>query len=251
MENINIGVLDYCILAVYVCMMLGVGFYFKASAKMADYAVADKKLGLSVLIGTFLATGIGGGVLTGSTGNGYAAGIMELPKLIALFGINIFLGLFMAGKMRKIGGFTAPQMLGKVYGKNCQDIGGVFCIIFQMGSGIAAQYVALGTCFNVLLGIDARIGMAIGAVIIIIITYSSGMWGVAITDYIQFVFLGLGVLVATAVCFASAGGWQGIVSAAPESYFEIDPVSSIISWRLGGRRSGRDMMPSWSIASVI
>lgn len=93
--------------------------------------------------------------------------------------------------------------------------------------------------------------MAIGAVIIIIITYSSGMWGVAITDYIQFVFLGLGVLVATAVCFASAGGWQGIVSAAPESYFEIDPVSSIISWRLGGRRSGRDMMPSWSIASVI
>ena len=113
MENINIGVLDYCILAVYVCMMLGVGFYFKASAKMADYAVADKKLGLSVLIGTFLATGIGGGVLTGSTGNGYAAGIMELPKLIALFGINIFLGLFMAGKMRKIGGFTAPQMLGK------------------------------------------------------------------------------------------------------------------------------------------
>ena len=61
MENINIGVLDYCILAVYVCMMLGVGFYFKASAKMADYAVADKKLGLSVLIGTFLATGIGGG----------------------------------------------------------------------------------------------------------------------------------------------------------------------------------------------
>ena len=120
MENINIGVLDYCILAVYVCMMLGVGFYFKASAKMADYAVADKKLGLSVLIGTFLATGIDGGVLTGSTGNGYAAGIMELPKLIALFGINIFLGLFMAGKMRKIGGFTAPQMLGKVYGKNCQ-----------------------------------------------------------------------------------------------------------------------------------
>ena len=120
MENINIGVLDYCILAVYVCMMLGVGFYFKASAKMADYAVADKKLGLSVLIGTFLATGIGGGVLTGSTGNGYAAGIMELPKLIALFGINIFLGLFMVGKMRKIGGFTAPQMLGKVYGKNCQ-----------------------------------------------------------------------------------------------------------------------------------
>ena len=63
MENINIGVLDYCILAVYVCMMLGVGFYFKASAKMAYYAVADKKLGLSVLIGTFLATGIGGGVL--------------------------------------------------------------------------------------------------------------------------------------------------------------------------------------------
>lgn len=227
MGNMNLGIIDYCILAVYVCVMLGVGFYFKASSKMADYAVADKKLGLSVLVGTFLATGIGGGVLTGSTGNGYVAGIMELPKLIALFGINIFLGLFLAGKMRRIGGFTAPQMLGRVYGKNCQAVGGVFCILFQMGSGVAAQYVALGTCLSVLLGIDAKIGMVIGAVIIIAITYSSGMWGVAITDYLQFVFLGLGVLIATAVCFTSCGGWQGIVMSAPASHFEIDTLSSI------------------------
>ena len=112
-------IIDWMLVVVYMIFMVVIGAYFKTSDSMEDFAVADKKLGLSVLTATFLATGVGGGVLTGSTGNGFAAGIMEIPKLLVLFGINIFMALFLAKKMRNIGGFTAPEMLGRVYGKKC------------------------------------------------------------------------------------------------------------------------------------
>ena len=97
--------------------MVGVGMYFKTDDSMQDFAVADKKLGLSVMTATMLATAVGGGALTGSVGNSYMNGIVEVPKIIILLCINLFMGLFVAKKMRNIGGFTAPEMLGRVYGK--------------------------------------------------------------------------------------------------------------------------------------
>lgn len=169
-------IIDWALIILYMIIMVVVGAYFKTSSSMSDYAVADKKLGLSVLVATFLATGVGGGVLTGSTGNGFASGIVEIPKLAVLFCINIFMALFLAKKMRNIGGFTAPEMLGRVYGRHCQALGGLFCAIYQMGSGPAMQSIALGTCLHLLLGIDMKVGMIIG-MIIILFTHSPAACG--------------------------------------------------------------------------
>ena len=51
------------------------------------------------------------------------------------------------------------------------------------------QSIALGTCIHLLLGVNMKVGMIIGMAIILAYTLSSGMWGVAMTDYVQFVFL--------------------------------------------------------------
>ena len=211
----QIQIIDWVLIGFYMIFMIVIGAYFKTSNSMSDYAVADKKLGLSVLVATLLATGIGGGVLTGSTGNAFAQGVVEIPKLAVLFCINIFTALFLAKKMRNIGGFTAPEMLGRVYGRHCQALGGLFCAIYLIGTGPAMQSIALGTCLHLMLGIDMKVGMIIGMIIILLYTLSSGMWGVAMTDYVQFVFLTLGVVIAAGSAFYRAGGWEGIVAAAP------------------------------------
>ena len=97
----QIQIIDWVLIGFYMIFMIVIGAYFKTSNSMSDYAVADKKLGLSVLVATLLATGIGGGVLTGSTGNAFAQGVVEIPKLAVLFCINIFTALFLAKKDRK------------------------------------------------------------------------------------------------------------------------------------------------------
>ena len=223
----QIQIIDWVLIGFYMIFMIVIGAYFKTSNSMSDYAVADKKLGLSVLVATLLATGIGGGVLTGSTGNAFAQGVVEIPKLAVLFCINIFTALFLAKKMRNIGGFTAPEMLGRVYGRHCQALGGLFCAIYLIGTGPAMQSIALGTCLHLMLGIDMKVGMIIGMIIILLYTLSSGMWGVAMTDYVQFVFLTLGVVIAAGSAFYRAGGWEGIVAAAPASHFEVDLSSAV------------------------
>ena len=144
-----VGTLDSILIICYMLAMVGVGLYFKTNDSMSDFAVADKKLGLSVMTATLLATAVGGGALTGSVGNAYMSGLIEVPKTIILLGINIFMALFVAKKMRNVGGFTAPEMLGRVYGRGCQTLGGLFCAIYMMGTGPAMQSIALGTCIHI------------------------------------------------------------------------------------------------------
>ena len=158
-----VGILDWSLIIVYMLAMVGVGMYFKTNDSMQDFAVADKKLGLSVMTATMLATAVGGGALTGSVGNSYVNGIVEVPKIIILLCINVFMGLFVAKKMRNIGGFTAPEMLGRV----------------------------------------------------------------AMTDYVQFIFLAGGVLIAAAITYSGAGGWAGITGTVPESHLELDTSGAI------------------------
>ena len=78
------SVLDWALIIIYMLSMVGVGMYFKTDDSMQDFAVADKKLGLSVMTATMLATAVGGGALTGSVGNSYMNGIVEVPKIIIL-----------------------------------------------------------------------------------------------------------------------------------------------------------------------
>lgn len=222
-----IGTLDWILIIGYMLAMVGVGLYFRTNDSMSNFAVADKKLGLSVMTATLLATAVGGGALTGSVGNAYASGLIEVPKTVILLGINIFMALFVAKQMRNIGGFTAPEMLGRVYGKNCQALGGLFCAIYMMGTGPAMQSIALGTCIHLLLGVDMKLGMIIGMAIILAYTLSSGMWGVAMTDYVQFIFLAGGVVLATGILYSNAGGWEGISQSVPASHLEIDTSGAL------------------------
>ncbi|NLY20095.1 MAG: sodium:solute symporter family protein [Tissierellia bacterium] len=222
-----VSFLDWIVIIGYMLAMVGIGVYFKTSESLSSFAIADKKLGLSVLTATLLATAVGGGSLTGGVGNSFASGLIEAPKVIILLGINIFMGLFVAKKMRDVGGFTAPEMLGRVYGKNCQFIGGIFCSIYMMGAGPAMQSIALGSCIHVMLGIDMKLGMIIGMILILAYTLTSGMWGVAMTDYVQFIFLTLGVLITTFFIFKDAGGWESISSNVPAEHLKVDTTGAL------------------------
>ena len=222
-----VGMLDGIFIIVYMLAMVCVGLYFKTNDSMADYAVADKKLGMSVLTATLLATAIGGGAMTGSVGNAYSFGLLEVPKNFVLLFINLFMALVVAKPMSDIGGFTAPEMLGRVYGKKCQALGGLFCALYMIGTGPAMQSIALGSCIHLLLGIDMKTGMILGMAIILAYTLFSGMWGVAMTDYVQFIFLAVGILIATVMVYHNAGGWTGIVAKLPESHLKIDMSNAV------------------------
>lgn len=173
-------IIDYIIVVAYLMMNVGIGLYFNKKSKQntSSYLVADRQIGLSVLVATFLASDIGGGALTGSTGNAFANGIVEIPKMVVVVAIWIILSTCLAKKLNKfgsVGALTAAEILGKTYGRGAQLLGGLSSMFYLIGTGPAMQSIALGTCIHLITGIDMRIGMIIAALVVLFYTYSSGM----------------------------------------------------------------------------
>lgn len=215
--------LDNAIFYVYLILTLLIGLYFKNRSKTADeYIVADRRLGLSVFIATMVATSVGGGTLTGYVGKVYDAGLILIPTFVVFYFISVLIALLLAKKLRDFAGYTAPDVLGRTYGKGSQLLGGIASMIYMLGTGPALQTIALGTVMNVVLGIPFHYGAIIAMVIIIVYTYFSGMWGVAMTDYAQFIIMAIGVGVAGIFALNNVGGWEGVVSSLPKSYFTLN-----------------------------
>lgn len=222
--------IDYIVILVYLVGVILVGLKCKEKTKSSsDYMVADRKLGISIFMGTYLATAIGGGVLNGWVGNVYESGLIILPSMIAIYIATIVTGLFLATKLRNFGGFTAPDVLGRMYGKPAQAYGGLCSFLYLMGTGPAMQTVTFGTVINVVTGIPFVYGAIISTIVILLFTYFSGFWGVAVTDYVQFIIMGFGVAFAAWLCFEKVGGWEGIVATVPQSHLTItNDITAII-----------------------
>ena len=91
------NVLDYVIIAIYLIGVIIIGLRCKSKTQTtSDYIVAGRKMGLSIFIGTYMATSIGGGVLNGWIGTVYDSGFALLPSMLAIYIATILIGLFLA-----------------------------------------------------------------------------------------------------------------------------------------------------------
>ncbi|MCI8510592.1 MAG: sodium:solute symporter family protein [Lachnospiraceae bacterium] len=216
------GIIDYGIIVLYLIGVVAVGLMCKSkTATSSDFMIAGRKMGLSIFIGTYMATAIGGGVLNGWVGTVYDSGMALLPSIMAMYVATILIGCFLAEKLRNFGGFTAPDVLGKVYGKPSQAYGGLLSFLYLMGTGPAMQTVTFGTVIQVVTGIPFIYGAVISMVVILLFTYFSGFWGVAVTDYIQFIIMGFGVAMTAFVVFTRVGGWEGITASVPQDHLQM------------------------------
>ena len=224
------NVLDYAIIAVYLIGVIIVGLRCKSKTQTTDeYVVAGRKMGLSIFIGTYMATSIGGGVLNGWVGTVYDSGLTLLPSMFAAYIAAILIGVFLAERVNNFSGLTAPEVLGKAYGKPSQLYGGICSFLYLMGTGPALQTVTFATVLNVVTGLPFVYGAVLSTVVILLFTYFSGFWGVAVTDYVQFIIMGVGVAAAAFYAFHHVGGWDGIVATVPQEHLHIpNDMTSII-----------------------
>lgn len=216
-----IGIFDGAVIIAYMAGTILIGLYFKKRIQSADdFIVADRGLGMSVFIATMVATSIGGGSLIGYVGQIHDQGLVFMPSEVVFLGIQICIALVLAEKVRNFAGYTAMDVLGRNYGKGPQLFGGICSMLYMVGTGPAMQSLALGSVISVFTGIPLQIGAIISIVIIILYTYFSGMWGVAMTDYFQFVIMAIGLAVLSFMVLDRCGGWENIAQAVPAENFD-------------------------------
>src|SRR5438552_676346 len=81
-------------------------------------------------------------------------------------------------------------------------------IILSYLGWVAAQITALGFVFNLLSSgaISMEYGMAIGTTVVLLYTLFGGMWSVALTDFVQMIVIGVGLLLIAFFAADLAGG---------------------------------------------
>ena len=210
------------VVILYLLLVTAIGVYVsKYNKSLDDYFVAGRRLTLWFNTNTLAATAIGSGTTMGVCGLAAAKGIAGGWILVAFTIGFVLIGLLIAKKMYRLKAITLPDIIESRFNKRTRDWSTIL-VVFQYLGISAAQFVALGTIANVLLGISFIKGVIICGGVMIVYTILGGLLAVALTDVLQLVLNLIGVMIILPIVgFRATGGFAGIVEALPASHFSL------------------------------
>ena len=194
----------------------------------ADYAVAGRNLPLPVIIATTFATWFGSETVLGVSAQFVReglGGVVEDP-----FGASmclVLVGLFFAYRLYKRNLITIGDYYRQRFGRTIEVVCSLI-ILFSYLGWVAAQITALGLVFNLLSdgAITVTWGMVIGTAVVLVYTLYGGMWSVALTDFVQMIVIGVGLVAIAWFAADMAGGAGKVIDfAAGQGKFQFFPTS--------------------------
>ncbi len=215
----NFTPLDWVIVVVYLLLSVGVAFFVKRYAgNMTNFVSAGRAVGTWLGIATLTGTEMGLITVMYSAQKGFTSGFAAF-HIGVIAGIVAFLiGVtgFIVVRLREHKVLTIPEYYEKRFGRRTRILGGImlaFGGLLNMG-----LFLKVGAMFIV--GITGMVpdSVAVNTVMVVLLalvlvyTVIGGMISVVITDYIQFVILSVGILVA---------GWLAIESVGPTPGFWV------------------------------
>ena len=212
----NFTPIDWCIVAAYLSVSLFIGLVVKRYAtNMTAYIAAGRNVGVWLGVATMTGTELGLVTVMYSAEKGFKGGFAAF-HIAVLAGIVTFaIGVtgFIVAPLREAGVLTIPEYYGRRYGKPTQVLGG----IILAGGGILNMglFLKVGSMFIVGVTGLSQQGWALPAVmtgllvLVLVYTVLGGMISIIVTDYIQFVVLAFGLLVATWLAVVKLG-WENI-----------------------------------------
>lgn len=198
------------IVAYLLVMFLIAAWLRKRVKNDTDYLLAGRKMGAGLIAIMLLATNFGGAFVLGTSQDAYSVGFAAISFAIGIFVGLVFLALFVAKRVRAGSFVTVPDFLQ--YRFKSQPVRLLASTLSVLAlTGILAGQVGAAASSLTVLGLTPTWGAIVGTVLIIAFTVLSGMWGVAITDAIQFVVIVVGLIIVAVIAVGAAGG-LGVIS---------------------------------------
>ena len=190
------------------------------------FFVADRRLGPLLLFATVLAANIGAGSTVGAAGLGYRDGLAAW-WWVGSAGIGtLLLALWVGPRIWRVAKsenlLTVGDYLDHRYGPSVR---GIVAGLLWLGtlSILAGQLIAMAEILEVVAGAPRWAGALVGGVVMTVYFTAGGLVSSAWVNLVQLVVLLLGFAVAVPWAIYNAGGWEGVVSAAPAAvdYFSF------------------------------
>ena len=185
------------------------------AGSMENYIGAGRKIGPWLGVATMTGTELGLVTVMYSAQKGFTGGFAAFHMAVIAFVGTLFVGLtgFIVGPLRRMEVLTIPEFYEKRFSKNVRVLGAVLLVlagVLNMG-----LFLKMGSLFIVGVTGLASEGEAVRWVMIglllLVLAYTTmgGMISVILTDYVQFVVLAFGLLLATGIAITSLG-WSTI-----------------------------------------
>ena len=243
--------------ALYLLLMVVVGAVFaKKNTNSEDYFLGGRNLGAFVAALSAQASDMSGWLLMGLPGSVYALGTGQSWIAIGLFIGTVCNWLFISGRLRRYtiranNSLTLPMYFENRFHDNKRILLGVSSITIVIFFLVytASALAAGGKLFNSIFGIDYKIALTIGAVVILTYTFMGGFLAVCTTDFIQGMLMLIGLLAVPLVALGIVGGgniagtltqsgvdsadFLNIFSSGSTGKFSLVDIISQLAWGLG------------------
>lgn len=233
---------DYIVILIYMIGVVGAGVFLSSKMKNSKDMFAaggQSPWWVSGLSGFMTIFSAGTFVIWG--GIAYQYGFVAVAINMCYGIAALLVGYFLAGYWRKLGVNSASEFLQLRFGSSIVQ----FYTWFQGTFGIFAVGGAIYALSKIIcaliplpeghLLVDATTGLlsvsftsVVLCLIVIVITFSGGLWAVLVTDVLQFVILVISVLFVVPLIFIEVGGISAFLEKAPEGF--MSPVASDFTW---------------------
>lgn len=210
-----IGSLGWIFLAfvLYLALMVIVGaIYARRNSSAEDYFLGGRNLGGFVAALSAQASDMSGWLLMGLPGSVYALGTGQSWTAIGLLIGTICNWLFISKRLRNYtiranNSLTLPEYFENRFHDKSRVlllVSSIAIVIFFLVY-TASALAAGGKLFNQVFGIDYKLAMTIGAVVILVYTFMGGFLAVCTTDFIQGMLMLVGLLAVPLIALAFMG----------------------------------------------
>jgi len=227
---VQLTTLDWTIIATYLIGCMAAGLWMRRYVRsVEDFAVAGRSMDLNLGIASLAATemGIVTVMFTAEMGfkNGFAGATPGVLFFLAMLGVGMT--GFVIVPLRDAGVITIPELFEKRFGKSVRWLSGlVMALGGLLNMGI---FLRLGGEFLVhAVGLDPGwLKLTMGTLLVLVLTYTilGGMLSVLITDYLQFLVMGLGIVLVS-IWVIGTIGWSELVGGLADAYAAQPPASS-------------------------
>ena len=198
----NFSFIDWIILVIYLLLTVAVGVWVRRYVEnLSGYLVAGRRIKTSLGVATFAATEIGTITFMYFGELGYVSGFacFIIGPLSMLAYMVVGKTGFIIVPLRRHQVMTIPEYYELRYSRGVRLLGGIILFlggVLNMGIFLKFDGIFLSEAMG--FGSQAvSIIMLVMVIVVIGYTVLGGMFSVVVTDYIQFVVLSIGMLVAT------------------------------------------------------
>jgi len=215
--HINLGFIDYLIVALYFIFVLGIGWFVRQNVKTSeDFLTSHHSLPVWVTSLAFLAANLGAQEVMGMCASGAKYGMMTfhfywLGAVPAMIFVGVFMMPFYYGSRAR----SVPEYLKLRFDEKTRALNALsFAVMTIFSSGVSMY--ALGKLFQLLLGWSFNQSVLLSAAIVLVYTLLGGLTSAIYNEVLQFFLIVMGFAPLAILAVMRAGGWAGMAARIPD-----------------------------------